>query len=74
MRAPRSGRPRRTITEPDLLQAIERTVRDLRQRDPTMTQAKAAEQGAVELLATQLIGQTAMEELGTQSGLGRSNP
>jgi peptidyl-prolyl cis-trans isomerase D len=64
---------KRTITEPDLLQAIERTVRDLRQRDPTMTQAKAAQQGAVELLATQLIGQIAMEELGTQSGLGASH-
>lgn len=63
----------RTITEPDLMQAIDRTVRDLRQRDPTMTQTKAAQQGAVELLATQLIGQTAMEELGAQSGLGASH-
>ena len=63
----------RTITEPDLLQAIDRTVRDLRQRDPAMTQAEAARQGVVELMATQLIGQTAMEELGTAAGLSASD-
>ena len=64
---------KRTLTEPDLLQTIERTVRDLRQRDPAMTQAKAAQQGVVELLATQLIGQTAMEEMGKAAGLGASD-
>ncbi|WP_372915186.1 SurA N-terminal domain-containing protein [Sandarakinorhabdus sp.] len=63
----------RTITEPDLLQAIERTVRDIRQRDPAMTQAEAARQGVVELMATQLIGQTAMEELGADAGLSASD-
>jgi peptidyl-prolyl cis-trans isomerase D len=63
----------RTITEPDLLQAIDRTVREVRQRDPAMTQAEAARQGVVELMATQLIGQTAMEELGSSSGIGVSD-
>ncbi|WP_017669303.1 peptidylprolyl isomerase [Sandarakinorhabdus sp. AAP62] len=63
----------RTITEPDLLQAIDRTVRDLRQRDPNLTQAEAARQGVVELMATQLIGQTAMEEMGGKAGLSASD-
>ncbi|WP_156255952.1 peptidylprolyl isomerase [Sandarakinorhabdus oryzae] len=63
----------RTITEPDLVQAIDRTVKNLRQRDPTLTQAEAARQGAVELMATQLIGQTAMEEMGSKAGLGASH-
>ena len=64
---------KRTITEPDLLQAVDRTVRNLRQRDPTATQAEAARQGVVELMATQLIGQTAMEELGADAGLSASH-
>lgn len=63
----------RTITEPDLMQAIDRTVREVRSRDPAMTQAEAARQGVVELMATQLIGQTAMEELGERAGLGASD-
>ena len=63
----------RTVTEPELLQAIDRTVREVRQRDPAMTQAEAARQGVVELMATQLIGQTAMEEMGGGAGLGVSD-
>ncbi|WP_164156108.1 peptidylprolyl isomerase [Sandarakinorhabdus rubra] len=63
----------RTITEPDLLQAIDRTVREARARDPAMTQAEAARQGVVELMATQLIGQAAMEEMGTAAGMGVSD-
>lgn len=63
----------RTLTEPDLLQAIDRTVRDLRQREPNLTQAQAVRQGVVELMATQLIGQTAMEELGSKAGLSASD-
>ncbi|MFZ4380379.1 MAG: peptidylprolyl isomerase [Sandarakinorhabdus sp.] len=63
----------RTITEPDLLQAIDRTVREVRSRDPAMTQAEAARQGVVELMATQLIGQAAMEEVGEKAGLGASD-
>jgi peptidyl-prolyl cis-trans isomerase D len=63
----------RTVTEPDLLQAIDRTVRELRQRDPNLTQAEAARQGVVELMATQLIGQTAMEEMGGKAGLSASD-
>ena len=63
----------RTITEPDLLQAIDRTVKSVRQRDPTMTQAEAVRQGAVELMTTQLIGQAAMEEMGRTAGLGASD-
>ncbi|MEI6486347.1 MAG: SurA N-terminal domain-containing protein [Sphingomonadales bacterium] len=64
---------KRTITEPELMQVIDRSVREMRQRDPTMNQSTAARQGAVELLATQLIGQTALEELGRKAGLGASH-
>lgn len=64
---------KRTITEPDLLQAVDRAVREVRQRDPAMTQAEAARQGVVELMATQLIGQAAMEEMGRAAGLGVSD-
>jgi peptidyl-prolyl cis-trans isomerase D len=63
----------RTITEPDLLQAIDRTVREVRQRDPAMTQAEAARQGVVELMTTQLIGQAALEEMGETAGLTASD-
>jgi peptidyl-prolyl cis-trans isomerase D len=64
---------KRTVTEPDLLQAIDRAVREVRQRDPAITQAEAARQGVVELMATQLIGQTAMEEMGRAAGMGVSD-
>lgn len=63
----------RTITEPDLLQAIDRTVREVRQRDPAMTQAEAARQGVVELMATQLIGQAGMEEMAARAGIAASD-
>lgn len=64
---------KRTITEPELMQAVDRTVKNLRERDPTLNQASAARQGVVELMATQLIGQAAMEEMGTKAGLGASH-
>lgn len=64
---------RRTITEAELIEAIDRTVRDLRQRNPALTQAQAARDGAVELLATQLIGQAAMEEMAAAAGMNASD-
>ncbi len=63
----------RTITEAELMEAVDRNVRELRQRDPSMTQAAAAREGIVELLATQLIGQAAMEEVGRTARLGASD-
>ncbi len=63
---------KRTVTEPDLLEVLDRQVRQLRERDPAVTQAMAAREGLVELLATQLIGQVAMEELASASGLNAS--
>lgn len=62
----------RTITEPDVLEALDRQVRDLRQRDPSVTQAMAAREGLVELIADQLIGRAAMEEMASDAGLGAS--
>jgi peptidyl-prolyl cis-trans isomerase D len=62
-----------SVTEPDVLDALERYVRELRQRDPSVTQAMAARNGVVEGIATQLIGQTAMEELARKDGLGVSD-
>jgi peptidyl-prolyl cis-trans isomerase D len=64
---------KRTITEAELLEAIDRTVRDLRQRNPAMSQAQAARDGAVDLLATQLIGQAAMEETAAAAGMNASD-
>ncbi len=64
---------KRKITEPELLDTLDRYVRDLRQRDPSVTQAQAARQGVVEAIATQLIGQAAMEEAATAAGLGASD-
>ncbi|WP_353216665.1 SurA N-terminal domain-containing protein [Sandarakinorhabdus sp.] len=62
----------RTISEAELLETIDRTVREVRQRNPAMTQAEAARQGVVELMATQLIGQAALEEMGARGGLNAS--
>lgn len=63
---------KRTVTEPDLLEVLDRQVRQLRERDPAVTQAMAAREGLVELLATQLIGQVAMEELASEARLSAS--
>lgn len=62
----------RTVTEADVLEAVDRQVRQLRQRDPAVTQAMAAREGLVELMSTQLIGQTAMEEFARTAGLNAS--
>lgn len=64
---------KRTVTEPELLDALDRQVRELRQRDPAVTQAMAAREGLVELIANQLVGQAAMEEMASAAGLGASD-
>lgn len=63
----------RTVTEPDVLEAVDRYVRELRQRDPSVSQAMAAREGVVEAAANQLIGQAAIEEAASTSGLGVSD-
>ena len=63
---------KRTVTEGEVLDVLDRQVRQLRERDPAVTQAMAAREGLVELLSTQLIGQVAMEEFASQSGLNAS--
>lgn len=64
---------KRTITEPDLLQAFDRAVRNIREQQPTITQAQVAREGGVETIATQLIGQAAIEELGEKAGIAASD-
>ena len=62
----------RTVSEADVLEAVDRQVRQLRQRDPAVTQAMAAREGLVEMISTQLIGQVAMEEFARIAGLNAS--
>ncbi len=62
-----------TITESELLKAFDRLVRSAREQDPTASQTALAKQGGVTAAAGQLIGQTAMEQLGAQAGITASN-
>ncbi len=63
----------RVITEPQLLQQFERIVRSERQRDPATSQTLLAKQGGVALVAEQLIGSTALEQLAATMGLAASD-
>ena len=63
----------RVITEPDLLKAFDRLVRNAREQNPAISQTEFAKQGAVAGAAGQLIGQNAMEELGAKAGIAASD-
>jgi peptidyl-prolyl cis-trans isomerase D len=63
----------RVITEPDLQSAFDRLVRNAREQNPGLSQTEFAKQGAVMGAAGQLIGQTAMEELGAKAGITASD-
>ena len=63
----------RTITEPELLTAFDRAVRNARERDPALTQTDAAKQGGVAAVTQQLIGQAALEEFARSAGLVASD-
>lgn len=63
----------RTITEPQLLSAFDRAIRNARTENPQLTKAQGAREGGVATVAGQLIGQTAMEEFASQQGLVASD-
>jgi peptidyl-prolyl cis-trans isomerase D len=62
----------KTISEPDLLAAFDRVMKNARQQNPTLSQTQMAKEGAVSVVASQLIGQTALEQLALKSGLAAS--
>ena len=59
----------KTITEPDLLSAFDRVIRNARQNNPGISQTQLARDGAVAGIAGQLIGQTAIEQLAAKAGV-----
>ena len=63
----------RVISEPELLKAFDRIVRSAREQNPALSQTDFAKQGAVTAAANQLIGQTAMEQLGAKAGIAASD-
>ncbi len=63
----------RTITEADLLKAFDRAMKNARQQNPSFSQIQAAKEGAVSVIANQLIGETAIDELGKKAGLVASD-
>ncbi len=63
----------RTITEPDLLKAFDRVMKNARQENPAVSQVQLAKDGAVAAVANQLIGQTALEEMARKMGLVASD-
>jgi peptidyl-prolyl cis-trans isomerase D len=62
----------RVVSEPDLLKAFDRMVRNARQTNPGVSQTEFAKQGAVTVAADQLIGQTAVETLAAKAGIAAS--
>ena len=64
---------KRTIAEADLLKAFDRVMQNARQQNPAISQVDMARDGAVNAVASQLIGQTAIEELGAKMGLVASD-
>ncbi len=63
----------RTISEPDLLAAFDRAVRNVRQRNPAASQVQLAREGGVAVIAESLIGQAAIEQLGARNGIKASD-
>lgn len=59
----------KTVTETELLSAFDRVVKNARQQNPTLSQTQVAKDGGVTIVANQLIGQTAMQELGRETGI-----
>ena len=63
----------KTLSEPDLLSAFDRVIRNARDTNPGISQTQLAKEGAVGAVASQLIGQTAMEQLALKSGVVASD-
>ncbi|OYU99132.1 MAG: hypothetical protein CFE26_26330 [Verrucomicrobiales bacterium VVV1] len=63
----------KTVTEADLLAAFDRAIRNAREKNPTLTQAQAAREGGVSVIAETLIGQTAVEQFGVRHAIVASD-
>lgn len=63
----------KTISEAELLKAFDRIMKNARAQNPTISQVQMAKEGAVGIVAGQLIGQSAIEELGRQAGITASD-
>ncbi len=63
----------KTISEPDLLGAFDRAVKNARAQNPALTQTQVAKEGGVNVIAGTLIGQTAIEQLAAQNKIAASD-
>jgi peptidyl-prolyl cis-trans isomerase D len=63
----------RTLVEADLSRSLDRVLQNARRTDPTTTLATIAKDGAIPLVADQLIGQASMEEYARSIGLAASD-
>ncbi|WP_439532447.1 SurA N-terminal domain-containing protein [Polymorphobacter sp.] len=63
----------RTLVEADLQRALDRVLQNAREQNPSATLGDIARDGAVPLVADQLIGQAAIEEYASTLGLGASD-
>jgi peptidyl-prolyl cis-trans isomerase D len=63
----------KTLVEADLQRSLDRVLQNAREQNPQATLGDIARDGAVPLVANQIIGQTAIEQLGRQLGLGASD-
>lgn len=61
------------ITEPQLLAQIDRIIRNARAQDPKFSQTQLAKEGGVPLVAEQMIGTAALEQLAASMGIGASD-
>lgn len=64
----------RAILEADLQRSLDGVLQNARQQQPSATIADLANDGAVEIMAEQLIGRTAIEEYARTLGLVASEP
>lgn len=64
----------RSILEADLQRSLDSVLQNARQQQPGATLADLANDGAVEIMAEQLIGRTAIEEYARKLGLVASEP
>lgn len=64
----------RSILEADLQRSLDSVLQNARQQQPGATIADLANDGAVEIMAEQIIGRTAIEEYGRKLGLVASEP
>jgi peptidyl-prolyl cis-trans isomerase D len=66
---------KRTIAEPDLMRALDAALRNAREQNPGASLASIAREGAVELVADQLVGRAALEAYAEETlKLGASEP